>query len=503
MFHKPIPKYPREMKTFAKIFLILCFSVFFYSSVTDIQSEYIIPKYATSVVAADIDLDGNNDIIVGNLTEWGETNPTITIMKNNNYGTFEIADTSKVFCSTSDNFFAVDVNNDGYPDIVTFHHDFSNGTDVQYLRVYYNSNGTFPNNNYSDFPLNSNTTIYNSAFGDINGDGFTDIVVASNVGETWGVLYNDGTGHFSAPVYYPLNFPPGSIACGDLNNDGRDDVVISGQFTEVYLSYPSGFQLVVVDDVNLGGVVSIADMDSDGYKDIIKMYSYFGVTQITIYKNNGNNTFTNISNIQFPGDFFNFIISDFNNDNLPDVLLPNADYSNLLLYYNLGNCQLGNSQTIIITNGPGIQGVAGCYSADMDNNGFKDIIALTDPDPTSSSIVNILFNDGQGHFWPDPIVGLNNQNEVLSSMKNWPNPFQDQTTFEFTLHESSSKVELSILDFSGKFIICLNNQIMKGGTHSIKWHGLDQDGQSCKPGAYIVYLKVNGKVCNTIKVIKT
>jgi len=43
---------------------------------------------------------------------------------------------------------------------------------------------------------------------------------------------------------------------------------------------------------------------------------------------------------------------------------------------------------------------------------------------------------------------------------------------------------------------------MKGGSHFIKWHGLDNGNQPCEPGAYIAYLKVNGKIYYAIKLIK-
>ena len=61
------------MKTFHRIFLLLSFlaiSVFFKM---DIQSEYILPIWASSVFATSIYHDGFNDIIVGHHVGWGIT----------------------------------------------------------------------------------------------------------------------------------------------------------------------------------------------------------------------------------------------------------------------------------------------------------------------------------------------------------------------------------------------------------------------------------------------
>jgi len=142
------------------------------------------------------------------------------------------------------------------------------------------------------------------------------------------------------------------------------------------------------------------------------------------------------------------------------------------------------------------------FCADLDKNGFNDIVTVRF-DPSDCTVnLDIRFNDGQGHFLPNPILGLQDHfNFGLTDFKNWPNPFQDVTVFNFSLKETSI-AELSVFDLNGKFITCLINQKMEGGTHLIKWRGLDNGNQPCKPGAFIAYLKVNGKICQSIKIIK-
>ena len=477
---------------------ILLISLFFKE---DIQSEYTIPSYASSVYAVDFDNDGFKDIIVGHHNGWGSTFPAITIMKNIFWGNFEIIDTSKVFAGAQNNIFAVDVNNDGWPDIVSLYL-FYNGVIHNYIRIYYNDNGTFPNNNYADFNLNTSATIDGVTYGDINGDGYIDLVVWSTNWGIWGVLYNDDTGSFSSPVYHSQS-TPNDIVCADLNGDGRDDIIVCGQKTYVYFSYPSGFQSLLLDP-NYMQQAGVVDFDLDGKKDIIT-YVYEWQNNCSIlrmFKNLGNNTFQQIPDIIFPGAYGGLLVNDhtdFNNDGYPDLLFSTGGGD--IIWYNQGNFQIADSQFVVVPY-YGTDFTKGIYCADLDNNGYNDIITVQAPQSQNHSFLDIMFNDGQGHFIPDPIVGMQyHSNFTLSKLQNWPNPFQDETNFQFYLNESSL-VELFVLDLQGKFVICIINQKLKGGSHTIKWRGLDNGNQPCKPGAFIAYLKVNGKICQSIKIIK-
>jgi len=69
------------------------------------KSQYSLPLAAYSVTAGDIDLDGDNDIVVGHKTAWQQSNPTITLLGNINCGTFEIVDTSNIFLWVSGKYF--------------------------------------------------------------------------------------------------------------------------------------------------------------------------------------------------------------------------------------------------------------------------------------------------------------------------------------------------------------------------------------------------------------
>ena len=434
---------------------LLGISVFFKA---DIQSDYNLPPYAMSVFATDIYHDGFNDILVGHETGWAQTNPTLTLMKNA-YGTFTIFDTSKVFAGIQNNIFAVDVNNDGWNDIVASHLDGSSGNPTHYLRIYYNDNGTFPNNNYIDFNLNTSANIDGVSFGDINGDGHIDLLVFSHNSGFWGILFNDGYGNFSSPTYYYLPPPINTLSCGDLNGDGRDDVVVCGENTTVYYSYPSGLQPVIIDSNVFMQYVSIVDFNLDGKKDILnEVYVWSGnYTILRMFKNLGSNSFQKLQDIVFQGSIGDLLVNeytDFNNDNYPDLLFYNI--GGIIIWYNQGNFQIADSQYVAIPN-YGNDFKMAVYCKDLDNNGFNDIITSQWPENQNYfSFIDILFNDGNGNFVPNPIVGTQNHNPIHSSnLQNYPNPFEDVTVFNFDLKETSI-AELSVFDLQGSLLHVLS-----------------------------------------------
>lgn len=490
-----------HIKNRHRTFFLVCLLLLTIFAKTDIDSEYNVPIGANSIFAVDCDLDGHNDLVVGHKTMWGDSNKTISIMRNIGYGTFEITDTSKSFCGYQESIFATDLSNDGFPDIVAILGDFSTGVIKRFIRIYYNSTGQYPNSNYADFNLNTSESIVYVSHGDINGDGFTDLVFISLYGQFWGVLYNDGTGYFPSPEYHTVpGLYPYSVACGDLNNDGRDDIAISGQSIKLILSFQTGFQETTISTFSQD--VKLADFDGDGYCDIlgfslVPVYSY---TIFNIIKNNGNSTFTQLPDQYFQFGTHNIACSDLNNDGLPDMLFQLEDFSGYEIYYNQGDFLLADSQFVSVPSYG--EGLRNCICADLDNNAFNDIITVRLSYVDIQHNIDIQFNDGHGNFSPNPIVGIGTANGVPGVLlKNNPNPFNEITTFNFNMKETAL-AELDIYTLQGNFISCLINQKISSGSHNIKWNGLDNFGNPCPAGLYMAVLKINGQIRQAIKIIK-
>ena len=453
---------------------------------TTTAAEYTIPCAAWSVYAGDLDLDGDKDIVVGHKTGWGYDSPTITILKNEGHGYFTIFDTSFVFCGYQENIFAQNIDNDSYPDIVTLMSDFSSGTAERYIRICYNDNGYY--NEFIDFSLNTSEKFSNIIYGDIDDDNDIDITVASNNGFFWGYLLNNGDGEFSLPTYYNLSFPPGGIACGDLNNDSKEDIVVCGYKLEVYLSYPDSFQCMLVDVTDYQNDVKIGDIDNDGDNDLV--VARYGAPHLPhslqIYHNDGNCNFTLAYEEAIPIGISDLQLTDLNNDSYLDIIYTKVHGQNyvcvrmnngdgIFLYEENYNTNLGCIQ---------------CFSADLDGNGWNDIITTCVGNNISS--VYILFNDTTGNFVEEPQVCINEENEILYNISNYPNPFHNTTTISFSVRgQDMRNPKVMIYNLKGQLVKEIENITkIDSCNYSAQWDGKNNKGREVANGVYLFTLRL-------------
>ncbi len=486
--------------------LIIAYILLLAFTAGDNRSGYNVPLAAYSLCAGDLDLDGDIDIICGHNYNWQTQWSGISILENIGEGYFNLIDLIYIYggqISVS----VANIKGDENPEIIGQYYD-GQQNNAAIVEI---NNGNY---DITYFPMCDNLTLY--SVGDISGNNSIDIVFISNDYFLWGIIYNDGTGNFSEPEYFNLSFHPIDISCGDLNNDGREDIVITGQNTEVYFSYPDGFQLSILSTEYIS-CSEISDFNNDGMNDILTSYSWYpsNFTKLIFYENTGNNTFINYEPFIFePICSAHIVISDFDNDSLPDILFNTRNETDLIIFYNLGDFQLSEPQFIPMENYGEYSRKSKC--ADFDGNGFNDIATIRYLHATLPANLNIFFNDGKGNFVEDPVGIIESPNSKLQTrnLHCYPNPFKTETTFEYEIKENAY-VELSVFNLSGELIEILINKQQKaclpqngqnngrqGGTHLIKWSGLDKNKQSCKPGSYIAYLKVNGKVLQSIKLIK-
>lgn len=482
---------------FIKTVKILIFLIILVSFSTSLPlSEYYIPQRAASIFSCDVNGDNHNDLIVGHLAE-SDTNVAISLLENTGNGLFTLYDTSNIFNGYENALFATLINNDNYPDIIAEYADKSTGIWQFYIRILYNDgNGKFPT--YKDFHHTAPEVFNGITSGDYDGDQHQDIAVIVNYYDQscWGVFYNDGNGNLLPPVYYNLSFFPQDVQSGDLNNDGKDDVVIVGDNTELFFSTNSGFQTQLL-NAPLTMMAHIADMNHDGNKDIIGMNGLWGQTSIYMY--DGNQNYSLISQKQLLFASYQSVVSDLNNDSLPDLLiLPNSD-NGIYILYNTGNFTFDSMQFIPVANFGENRRFISC--SDLDGNGFNDISMVKDFGLTGATFPNliILYNDGLGHFLPDPVTKI--PEKIFpqeNSFTNYPNPFHDQTTFDILL-EKTSMVNLTVYNANGYFIRILMDHTLKEGHYTVSWNGTDSEGLFCKPGVYIAYLIINEKCVITTK----
>ena len=80
----------------------------------------------------------------------------------------------------------------------------------------------------------------------------------------------------------------------------------------------------------------------------------------------------------------------------------------------------------------------------------------------------------------------------ISNLTNYPNPFNPETTIEFSI-QNNSKVDLTIYNIKGQKVISLINEQLQKGKHSIIWSGCDQNGHQVSSGIYLYKIKAGNQ----------
>lgn len=285
-----------------------------------------------------------------------------------------------------------DLSNNGYQDIITSQKYWQNDKISYFIN---DGNGQFgPQQIISTNVLSPNAV----AAGDLNNDGWTDIVAISTNGSASVLWYPNVSGSFPTEIILDSNliFPEGVIVA-DMNNDGFYDIVVLDHIQIIlYTNDGSGHftKSTTPNDSFEYYTFYIADIDGDGYQDIIA-----GSGQVLVYINN-NGIFefdtARTNSIVNPGLVFLVYLNDLNNDGTPDLVIDGNSNNEIRWYANDGNGFFSYSQTIHTT--------AQCKSViakDFDGDGDNDLLAAL----FQEGEIVWFENPGAGNFGPKQIAG--------------------------------------------------------------------------------------------------
>ena len=257
--------------------------------------------------AGDMNGDGYGDIIAGAIAnDAGGTNAGRVYLYINSMTGADIADEFFTGAATDDYFgYAVssagDFNGDGFVDLaIGAYGNDAGGTDAGRVYLYF---GSSVQDNVADLILTGAAAgdqfgISVSAAGDINADGYTDLIIGANGSDSGGS--NSGRAYIylggSVPDAIPDvtmtgavtgdNFGYSVSSAGDFNGDGFSDVIVGSQFSDALATdggaayiYYGGISANNVADITMEGtgtndrfgyaVSSAGDVNGDGYSDVI------------------------------------------------------------------------------------------------------------------------------------------------------------------------------------------------------------------------------------------
>jgi flagellar hook assembly protein FlgD len=99
--------------------------------------------------------------------------------------------------------------------------------------------------------------------------------------------------------------------------------------------------------------------------------------------------------------------------------------------------------------------------------------------------------------------GVSNENNdvpmVTKLSGNYPNPFNPETTINFSTKEDGN-VRIDIYNIKGQRVTTLVNEHMKADNHKVVWTGKDNSGRQVSSGVYFYKMKA-GKYTSTKKMI--
>mgnify|MGYP001250778905 CR=1 FL=1 len=128
--------------------------------------------------------------------------------------------------------------------------------------------------------------------------------------------------------------------------------------------------------------------------------------------------------------------------------------------------------------------VAKLFSGDLDNDGHGDLVLSSASFAADKPTLFMIEHDGT--LSSDDFSGSIPSNFKLE--QNFPNPFNPQTRFNYTLPESGN-IELGVYDAVGRRIYAFYNGYQQAGSHNALWTGVDQNYNSVPSGIYFYRLK--------------
>lgn len=434
-----------------KVFINDGFGGFSEASSLDIDSQ------PAAIAVADFNGDGKPDVAIADGNLGALSFNTITVFTNNGAGTFSKETAPKVG-SNPVSVAAADFNGDGRIDLVSAaNDDFFLSVMARTPFLQFNSSAHFAGNgsgltNLSvsaadltgilpDGHLSPNVPLLDS--GGLLPDSLLSPDVAINGNDvTFGFAKLDfllaEAGAFTTGLYASNFFGNGS----GLSNINVSALGPPGSFSL------GGFKLSQTLYTEGGPSAAVADLDADGFPDLISANYYDD--SVSIFINDGAGAFSSVggSGVGVGSAPFSVLAADVNGDGKVDLIIPNSGDGTLSVSTNDG------TGVFILASTPPVDfGPKWVVAADLNHDGTNDLISANGGDfVTSNNTISILLNDGTARFTllTNLMVGDDPEGVIATHLNN------DAAVFLVTANYNSDTLTIVTNDGNGIFAISTN-----------------------------------------------
>jgi hypothetical protein len=334
----------------------------------------VAPASSSRLLADDIDLDGDVDLVVGYSENW---NSLYGISVRRNQGDGTLAPAELYSTPQFPEWMAIgDLNGDLYPDLV-----WLDGWGAWFAEIRFKLN--LGNGSFGVTTSLPGTWCEQDArvlLEDMNADGMRDIVVYTCYDKVYTFL-NLGSGSFASAKTHTVSGGGGAIAAGDFNNDGFADITTNSGiqgYPEICLGKGDGTFFPPFTETSGRGVeaLEVHDLNGDGELDIVAAYQLDG-DGVSVLLGRPDGSFKPPLNYQgtYSGGTDNLTLGDVDGDGHVDVLVSDNSAQEISFWRGRGDGSLESQRRL----GAGLA-TTSCAVRDFDGDGASDVMALVEPE---------------------------------------------------------------------------------------------------------------------------
>lgn len=338
----------------------------------DLVDSTLAPVSSTELAGDDIDGDGDLDVVIGYSANFQGTYG-ISVKRNLGDGTLGPAELYSEPTFPQELILA-DVNGDGFPDMLYI--DDPSFANPRFRRRLNRGDGTF------DPPLTAPGSFCgyepDLKAADIDADGDLDVLVAECLDRVY--VYRNFGGNFELPQSHTVSNSVDAFAIGDLDGDGFADLVTnsgSQGYVEISLGNGNGTFQPPFEQVcgRASSAIEIADLSGDGIPDLAVAYQLDG-DGVSVLHGWGDGTFK--PSLDYHGSYSgytdNVTVADLDADGDLDLLTANRNSQDISYWRNRGD----GTYDEFVRYGAG-RAAASLVPGDWTGDGRVDLGVLVEP----------------------------------------------------------------------------------------------------------------------------